>query len=473
MAPDFSYGIPARVPATLRWVRPGILLLLAVVSVGAPGCRARGPAEADRDTAALPVQGPSMPQVEISATDGGRGELFGQSVAMSGGTAVVGASRHANGTGMGVAYVFERSGAAWTQETVLTGSDSTADDYFGLSVAVSGETAIVGANEHQVGANRAQGAAYVFVRSGATWTQQTMLTANDGAAGDCFGYSVAVSGDTAVIGATGPHAMRGAAYVFERSGTTWTQKPVLTARDGAAGDYFGFSVAVNGGTALVGANRHKVGDNPAQGAAYVFEQSGPTWIERETLTASDGKEFGLFGSSMALSGGTAVIGAFNQRVGSTDGQGEAYVFVSNGTTWARQAPLMASDGRSSDSFGQSVATNGSTIVVGAFNRMVGENRGQGAAYVFAPAGASWVLQAMVTAADGHGDAPLGVGLDAGWPVGDNLGWSAAMSGDTFLLGARFHTSHTSHAPGAGAAYLFTLPAAAKAGSPVPGGVPSR
>jgi hypothetical protein len=449
------------------------MLLLAVLWSGAPGCRARGPDEVDHDKAAPPVQEPSIPEVEIHATDAGAGQFFGQSVAMSDGTAVVGASRHGDLSGPGAAYVFERSGGAWPQQTVLTGSDSTPDDYFGQSVAVSGGTAIVGASNRQVGANRAQGAAYVFVRSGTTWTQEAILTASDGAADDGFGYSVAVSGDTAIIGAMGPHAMRGAAYVFERSGTTWAQKPVLTARDGAAGDCFGFSVAVSGGTALVGANRHSVGANRAQGTAYVFERGDTTWAERDRLIASDGKEFSLFGSATALSGGTAVVGAFNHQVGSNDGQGEAYVFVSNGTTWSPRPPLLASDGGFDDFFGQSVATNGSTIVVGAFHRMVGDHRGQGAAYVFAPAGPSWTQQAVVVASDGQGGDGA-MTIDGGWPEGDNFGWSAAMSGDTFLVGARFHAANAGHVGAAGAAYLFTLPAAAgKAGAPVTGGVRAR
>ncbi len=180
----------------------------------------------------------------------------------------------------------------WTQQPELTASDGAMLDEFGWSVAVSGGTAIVGAYGHTVGSNADQGAAYVFVQSGTTWTQQAELTASDGAAGDSFGYSVAVSGGTAVVGAPthliGDNVDQGAAYVFVQSGTTWTQQQELTASDGAGGDEFGSSVAVSGGTAVVGAYAHTVGSNADQGAAYVFVQSGTTWTQQQELTASDG-----------------------------------------------------------------------------------------------------------------------------------------------------------------------------------------
>ena len=137
---------------------------------------------------------------------------------------------------------------------------------------------MVGACGDDVGANADQGSAYVFTRSGTTWSQQAKLTAADGAAGDWFGYSVAVSGDTAVVGAAGDdvgaNADQGSAYVFARSGTTWTQQAQLTAADGAAGDCFGRSVAVSGDTAVVGASDDDVGANTDQGSAYVFGGPG-------------------------------------------------------------------------------------------------------------------------------------------------------------------------------------------------------
>jgi hypothetical protein len=183
----------------------------------------------------------------------------------------------------GVALVIDDAGAAypvrvdpmvWTQQAELTASDGAVSEELGFAVSVSGGTALVGAPEHQVGANEEQGAAYVFVQSGTTWTQEAELAANDGAVVDAFGSSVSVSGGTALVGAparqVGTAADEGAAYVFVQSGTTWTQQAELTASDGAEDDVFGSSVSVSGSTALVGAFNHDVGANVGQGSAYVF-----------------------------------------------------------------------------------------------------------------------------------------------------------------------------------------------------------
>ena len=227
----------------------------------------------------------------------------------------------------GVALVIDDAGATypvrvdpmvWTQQAELTASDGGADDWFGVAVSVSGDTALVGVGP-QVGANAAQGAAYVFVQSGATWTQQAELIASDGAVGDCFGTSVSVSGGTAVVGASlhdvGANADQGAAYVFVQSGTTWTQQAELTASDGAANDELR--------RVGVGERRHgprRCRQPPGrgerrQGAAYVFVQSGTTWTQQAELTASDGAAVDYFGGSVSVSDGTALVGARNHQVG--------------------------------------------------------------------------------------------------------------------------------------------------------------
>src|SRR5262249_48052204 len=151
-----------------------------------------------------------------------------------------------NDSGTGAAYVFTRSGTTWTEQPKLTASDGANSDLFGAAVAVNGDTAIVGAYQK----NAQTGAAYIFTRSGTTWTEQQALTASDGAGGDVFGYSVSVSGDTAIVGAYTKNTGRGAAYVFTRSGITWTEQQKLTASDAATFDYFGFSVGVSGDTAI-------------------------------------------------------------------------------------------------------------------------------------------------------------------------------------------------------------------------------
>ena len=297
---------------------------------------------------AMPVSA-QVTETKLTASDGAADDHFGLSVSLSGDTAVVGAWND----GAGSAYVFVRSKTTWTEQAKLTASDGAAFDRFGRAVAIDGDTAVVGASW--------DGSAYVFVRSGATWAEQAKLVASD-AAGDHFGNSVSLSGDTAVVGA--PHdddagSESGSAYVFVRSGTTWTEEAKLTASDAAAGDWFGFSVSLSGDTAVVGAWR----DDDARtdsGSAYVFVRSGRGWAEKAKLVASDPAFGDSFGTSVSLSGDTAVVGAPHDG-----GAGSAYVFVRSGTAWAEKAKLVASDGATGDSFGWSVSLSGDTAVVGA------------------------------------------------------------------------------------------------------------
>ena len=191
------------------------------------------------------------------ASDGAASDEFGVSVAISGDTLVVGAhGDNDNGTNSGSAYIFTRSGTlAWTQQAKLTASDGAADDEFGGSVAISGDTVVVGAVWNDDNGTDS-GSAYIFTRSGTAWTEQAKLTASDGAADDNFGNSVAISGDTVVVGAwhdddNGTDS--GSAYIYTRSGTAWTEQAKLMASDGAADDEFGDSVAISGDTVVVGA----------------------------------------------------------------------------------------------------------------------------------------------------------------------------------------------------------------------------
>lgn len=203
----------------------------------------------------------------------------------------------------GAAYVFVPVGALWTQQAKLTASDNAAGDDFGWSVAVSGTTAVVGAWVK----NSSTGAAYVYVRSGTTtWTQQAKLAASDGAANDNFGISVALSGSTAIVGASGMNSSKGSAYVFVRSGAAWIQQTKLVASDGAAADYFGMSVAISGSRVLTGAYK-----NSATGAAYIYVLPS----QQAELTASGGVAGDYFGVSLAMSGSTALVGDYG-RMGS-------------------------------------------------------------------------------------------------------------------------------------------------------------
>ena len=300
-------------------------------------------------------------QQELPTPDGAI--EFGHSVVLSGDTAVIGAYTIGN---QGTAYVFVRSGGVWAQQQRLTASDGAAADYFGNSASVSGDTAVIGA----WGKSGAQGAAYVFVRSNGVWSQQQELTASDGAAGDSFGEAVSVSADTAVIGAYCKNGYQGAAYVFIRNGGVWAQQQKLLASDGAAGEYFGNSASVSGDTAVIGAESPPL-NRP--GAAYVFVRSGAAWSQQQKLSASDGAANDDFGGSVSVSGDTAVIGA----LGKTSKQGAAYVFSRSGGVWNQQQELTAPDGAGGDFFGTSVSASAGTALIGAF----GKNSKQGAAYV--------------------------------------------------------------------------------------------
>jgi trimeric autotransporter adhesin len=393
------------------------------------------------------VVDPWIQQQELTASDGATSDQFGFSVAVSGSTIVVGAIGHTEGSNVdqGVAYVFEQNGdGTWSQQAELTASDGAVDDNFGTSVAVSGSTIVVGAPCHPGSAagTCGRGAAYVFMQSGATWTQQEKLTASGGKSGDDFGWSVAVDGSTIVVGApdhtVGANSEEGAAYVFAQNvGGTWIQKAELTASDGAADDNFGTSVAVSGSTVVVGADNHTVGSNSGQGAAYVFVEGGGTWSQQAELISTDGAAHDHFGDSVALAGSTAVAGAAYHTVGSNGRQGAAYVFAENAGTWTQQAELTASGGAKNDYFGWSVALNGGTAVVGA-TAYYGASNSPGAACVFVQNGdGTWSQQAEVTASDGGQH---------------SFGYSVSVDGSTAVAGAPSHTVGSNNFQGT--AYVF-------------------
>jgi len=345
------------------------------------------------------------------AADAAAGDQFGAAVALSGNTAVIGAPfDDVTGVDEGSAYVFVRNGASWSLQQKLNTTDGAANDGFGFSVVLSGDTVVVGALFDDIGTTADQGSAYVFTRSGTVWTQQQRLTANDGAANDHFGASVALDGDTVVVGAqldtNGANGFQGSAYVFTRGGTVWTQQQKLTAADGAAADFFGHSVALSGDTVVVGAFADKIGVNGGQGSAYVFTRGGEVWMLQQKLTASDGAAFDGFDSSVALSGDTVVVGAGSDDFGLNRNQGSAYVFTRSftpsGAAWTQQQKLIASDGAAGDQFGASVALSGDTVVVGADGDDIGANGSQGSAYVFTRGGAVWTQQQQLTASDGTG-----------------------------------------------------------------------
>ena len=226
----------------------------------------------------------------------------------------------------GSAYIFLRSGTSWVQQAKLTASDGNAFDRFGNSVSISGDYAIVGANQDDVNGTDS-GSAYIFKRDSTTWSQQAKLTASDGAASDWFGWSVSISGDYAIVGAfwdDDKGTDSGSAYIFKRDGTTWSQQDKLTASDGAVGDRFGWSVSISGDYAIVGAYLDD-DKGSSSGSAYILKRDGTSWSEEAKLTASDGAGIDRFGYSVSIGNGYIIAGAYFDDDKGTN-SGSAYMF---------------------------------------------------------------------------------------------------------------------------------------------------
>ena len=385
-------------------------------------------------------------QQKLVANDGAPGDYFGISVALDGDTLVVGAY---GDNDKGSVYVFVRSGSTWSQQQKLVANDGAAGDYFGYSVALDGDTLVVGAyGDNDKGSY--SGSVYVFVRSGTTWSQQQKLVANDGAAQDEFGDSVALDGDTLVVGAYGDDDKgldSGSVYVFVRSGSTWSQQQKLFANDGVADDLFGITFALDGDTLVVSAP----GDDdkgPRSGSVYVLVRSGTTWSQQQKLVANDGAENDYF-ASVALDGDTLVVGAYGDDDKGSE-SGSVYVFVRSGTTWSQQQKLVANDGRLEHFFGNSVALDGDTVVIGA---TYDDDKGSksGSAYVFVRSGTTWSQQQKLFANDGAAEYYFGA--------------SVALDGDTVVIGA------TMGGDASGSVYVFALPPSpSSSGNPSSSGI---
>jgi hypothetical protein len=462
-------------------------------------------------------------QAYVKASNTQELDDFGRSVAVDGDTLVVGApfeSSSATGVGgdqandsstfAGAAYVFVRSAGVWSQQAYLKASNTGSFDQFGGAVDVSADTVVVGADGEQsdaVGVNGDQsndlagssGAVYVFVRSAGVWSQQAYLKASNTGAGDEFGLAVALDADTLVVAAIGEGssatgvdgdqgndaaAFSGAAYVFVRSAGVWSQQAYLKASNTGVSDAFGFSVALDADTVVVGAigegsNGAGIGGFPADnsapnsGAAYAFVRASGGWSPDAYLKAVPGSDSGdAFGFSVAVAGTTVVVGAPLEDSGATgvggdptnnasDGSGAAYVFVRTAGAWSQQAYLKASNTGANDEFGRSVAVSGDTLVVGApledsiatgvggiqTNNAAGAS---GAAYVFVRTAGVWSQQAYLKASNTGAN--------------DEFGRSVAIAGDTIAVGAPREGSaalgvggdQSSNASAeAGATYVFT------------------
>ena len=375
----------------------------------------------------------------LIGSDVAAGDYEGASVSLDGDTAVVAAPFAApmGRTDAGAVYVFVRSGGTWTQQAKIVAADGRSGDNFGARVSLSGDTLVIGAPGSDPFGRSNAGAAYVYQRFGTTWYPSGKLVASDAAADDQLGFSVAVDGDNVVAGArsadVGMRKDAGAAYVFSRRGMMWFQTAKLAASDGAANDSFGVGVAISGDYVLVGSDFAEIAGKTDAGAAYVYQRGAMGYVQQAKLVAADGQSNDWFGRQVALTGTTAVISALYGDATGKPNSGSAYVFTRGAAGWSQQAKLTASDAVSNDWFGYDLAVSSTQVLVGAPFADLPMNEDAGAAYSFARAGTGWTQTNKLTASD-----PVVSGF---------FGNGVSVDGDTFLVGAP-------RRPIGGAAYAF-------------------
>jgi len=370
---------------------------------------------------------------------------FGGSVSISGDYAIVGAYGEDDGvnTDAGAAYIFYRTGLdTWDSGTKITAPDRETGAWFGNSVSISGDYAIVGACMKTEGGYTQAGAAYIFRRTGSnTWDSGTKIAAPDLEVGARFGNSVSISGDYAIVGAYGKDGgvglEVGEAYIFHRTGlNTWDSGTKIASPVAWSFGMFGYSVSISGDYAIVGAP-----NTDWNGASYIFHRTGPnTWDSGTKIVAADPEAFAYFGSSVSLSGDYAIVGAYGKTEGGYTRAGAVYLFHRAGpNTWGSSTKITASDPEADARFGYSVSISGDHAIVGAMLKDEGGSADTGAAYIFQKTGTNaWDSGSKHTASD----------LEANAYFGE----SVSISGDHVIGGASLKDEGGN--ANAGAAYIY-------------------
>ncbi|MCP4700287.1 MAG: hypothetical protein GY862_26060 [Gammaproteobacteria bacterium] len=376
-------------------------------------------------------------QQKLTVDDATAGSKFGHSISVSGETLLIGSPYNDSGGGPGSAYVFARSGNIWTQMQKLAANGGEAGDRFGGSVSIDGNTLAIGASGDDDNGNNS-GSAYVFVFDGAVWTQQKKLTAVLGATNDLFGGSVSISGDFLAIGASGDDwngSNSGSVYVFVRNGIVWSTQQKLGANEAAAQDRFGASVSINGNLLAVGAPHDSDGGFFKSGSAYVFVHNGTSWDQDQKLNAAAPTMAGYFGKSVSVSGSIIAIGANGgERDGISSGLG--YLFVHDSLNWTQQREFAPGDAAAYDKFGSSLSFNQDILAAGTpKDDDLGVD--SGSVYVFARSKDSWIRQAKLTVIDAA--------------AGDLFGSSVSHDGNILAAGAPDDNDGIN---GSGSTYVF-------------------
>jgi hypothetical protein len=404
---------------------------------------------ADNSEAGIDWVNSSSQQQKLTASDAQLNDRFGYglNISQDGNTSIVGAPWES--TQKGAAYIHTRSGSTWTQQAKLIASDGATGDYFGIGMDLSSDGTYALVGSYLAGAS-GTGQAYVFTESGGTWSQQAILTASDAGADDQFGYSVALSNDAtiAVIGAPEEDTngtTAGAAYIFTRSGSTWTQQQKIQSTDIQAGDGFGFNVDISndGNYIAIGAWREDTsGDNA--GAVYVFTESGGTWSQQAKIQASDASAGQQFGMAVDLnSDGTTLAVGSADDANNANGAA-AYIFTRSGSTWSQQAKISDPTGVNYDQFGTNIviSDNGNTAAIGAPGEDI-DGSSAGGTYIFTRTGTTWSLAKRLVISD--------------IAASDENGFAIAISGDgtTVITGSYGDDDGGSES---GSAYVFIAPA---------------
>jgi hypothetical protein len=401
---------------------------------------------------------------------------FGSSVAVSGDTIAVGAPDDANNAG--AVYVFQRHGSAWTQQAYLRASNSDPGDQFGYSVALDGDTLVVGASSEASKATGINGdptdnsffgagAVYVFQRTDTTWSQQAYIKSSV-TPSHLFGNAVALSGNILAVGAVSDVAVS----IFQRTGTTWVQQAVIDGRSAAPAaipdDHFGHALSLSGNTIAIGTPFQD--SSTYSGAVYIFLRNGATWTQQAYLQEKIIGINDFFGISLSLANDTLVIGASgedssaagidgDQFDNSTDSAGAVYVFQRTGSSWSQRTYIKASNSNKNDGFGGAVAFSGELLAIGASGEasnatgVSGDQNdnskgGSGSVYLFRRDGSTWKQQSYIKASNTG--------------AGDAFG-TVALSRDALVVGANLESSGATGINGnqmddnalyAGAVYLF-------------------
>ena len=362
-------------------------------------------------------------QQKLFASDRAANDQFGSNVDVDGQVAAVGAKEDTHGGEQqaGSAYLVERSGGEWRETQKVTASDAAARDDFGRSVSIDGGWLFVGAGYDDHGGMSDAGSAYVFRRSGGTWSETQKLTASNATADALFGRAVAVDGEWAVVGASKePHDGsdgEGAAYVFRRSGGNWSEHQRLVASDASERDLYGQALAIDGETIVVGAYKDWYDGGNEAGTTYVYELRDGSWEETQILNASDASGTAQFGASVALDGEWLAIGAQLDTYGGTVRPGSVFVFRRGSDGWIEQQKVVAPNPEKDGRFGSSVALDGETLVIGAYKEDYAGEENSGVTYVYRGSGGAWTEQRRLTTSDAvPGDWLGSVGVGDGWAV---------------------------------------------------------